>query len=99
MNWILFLVSFLFGAAVAITAYLTQRRLGPFAFVLARLRAAPRTYVQVATMLWVVAAGLAALPLFAWAWPAETTASAVYYFILVPGIASTFVSNQVQRAP
>ena len=99
MNPILFLVSFLFCAAIAATAYLTRRHLGPFAFVLVRLRATARSYIQVATILWVVAAGLAVLPFLAWVWPTETAAWAKYYFVIAPVIASSIVSTCVQRAP
>ena len=99
MNPTLFIVSFLFCAAVAVTAYLTQRHLGPFALVLARLRATRRAYVRVATILWVVAAGVAAIPFLAWAWPTETAAWAKYYFVVAPVIASVIVSAPVRRAP
>ena len=99
MNPILFLVSFLSCAAIAATAYLTHRHLGPFALVLARLRATRRAYVQVASILWVVAAGVAVLPFLAWAWPTETVAWAKYYFVIAPVIASSIASTRVQRAP
>jgi hypothetical protein len=99
MNPILLMVSLLFSAAVAAAAYLTPRHRGPFAFVLARLRADAAAYAQVATMLWVVVIGIAAMPALAWLWPAETATWAVYYFVVAPGLVVALRSTRISRAP
>ena len=88
MDQTLILVAVSFAVAVALLSALTIRRRGPFAFVLARLHADRHGYVSVATSLGAVAAGLIALPFFAWLWPSETSRWGSIAFIALASLAN-----------
>lgn len=77
-----------FAVIVAFLALLTIRRRGPFSLALARLHADGQGYVSVATSLGAVAAGVVALPFFAWVWPSETSQWGAVAFIALASLAN-----------